>query len=75
MPDPRFKTHTEHMNMRQTAEIKALAKSEAEKLKEKYGVAISMSEWVAAAIAEKAGRPDLIPAKLRQEVIQLQLGA
>lgn len=69
MPDPRFKTHTEHMNMRQRPEIKELARNAAS------AAGVSLSEWVAAAIAEKAGRPDLAPAKLRQEVMNLKLGA
>lgn len=69
MPDPRVKTHTEHMNMRQRPEIKELARSSAR------GAGVSLSDWVAAAIAEKAGRPDLVPAPLNQEVLAFQESA
>ena len=69
MPDPRVKTHTEYMNMRQRPEIKALARSAAQ------SAGVSLSDWVAAAIAEKAGKPELVPTALNQEVIALQLGA
>ncbi|WP_376740293.1 type II toxin -antitoxin system TacA 1-like antitoxin [Gordonia paraffinivorans] len=55
--------------MRQRPEIKELARNAA------AASGVSLSEWVAAAIAEKAGRPDLAPAKLRQGVIDLKLGA
>ncbi|TSD93499.1 hypothetical protein FOV72_19760 [Gordonia rubripertincta] len=74
MPSPR-KPRTKPMNMRQPDEIRTIAAEQAAKLAAETGLKISMSAWVAAAIAEKAGRPDLIPPKLRQGVMDLQLGA
>ncbi|MCZ4581575.1 MULTISPECIES: hypothetical protein [Mycobacteriales] len=69
MPDPRIKTHTERMNMRQRPEIKDLARTGAQE------AGVSLADWVAAAIAEKAGKPEMAPASIRQEVIALRHSA
>ena len=66
MPDPRVKTHTVTMNFRQRPEIKAAAKEGA------LAAGVTLSDFVAAAIAEKAGRPDLVPPTMAQEVMALR---
>lgn len=65
MADPRRKIPTVTMNFRQRPEVKAAAATAAR------AAGVSLTDFVAAAIAEKCGRPDLVPATLNQEVMAL----
>lgn len=66
MADPRRKIPTEHMNMRQRPEIKKIARAGA------LDAGVSLTDFVAAAIAEKCGRDDLVPPTMKQEVMGLR---
>lgn len=63
MADPRIKIPTVTMNFRQRPEVKVAAQDAAR------AAGVTLTDFVAAAIAEKCGRLDLIPATLHQEVI------
>lgn len=69
MADPRQKIPTEHMNMRQRPDIKAIAREGAR------AAGVSLTDFVAAAIAEKCNRPDLVPPTMDQEVMALRESA
>lgn len=66
MADPRRKIPTVTMNFRQRPEVKVAAQDGAR------AAGVSLTDFVAAAIAEKCGRPDLVPPTLNQEVMGLR---
>lgn len=68
LADPRVKIPTVTMNFRQRPAVKAAA------LEGARAAGVSLTDFVAAAIAEKCGRPDLIPATLDQQVIDVSAG-
>ena len=57
------------MNMRQRPDIKAIAREGAR------AAGVSLTDFVAAAIAEKCNRPDLVPPTMDQEVMALRESA
>ncbi|AUH70570.1 MULTISPECIES: hypothetical protein [Gordonia] len=65
MADPRYK-RTVTANFRLDPEVKnAVAQAAREE-------GVSMTQWLTAAIADRACRPDLMPSHTRQEVISLR---
>ncbi|UZF59355.1 DUF1778 domain-containing protein (plasmid) [Gordonia polyisoprenivorans] len=69
MADPRFKSVTVTMNMRMRPEVKAAAQRCAD------DAGVTLTDFVAAAIAEKAGALDLVPPTLRQEIMEFPASA